>query len=43
LRIPDDKVREPHAERTNKAEEVSPSRINKLKVGVSWILGTGSE
>ena len=36
MRIPDDKVREPHAERTNKAEEVSPSGINKLKVGVSW-------
>ena len=36
LRIPHDKVREPHAECTNKAEKVSPSGKNKLKSGVSW-------
>ena len=36
LRIPDKKLCEPHAVRTNKAGKVSPSGINKLKVGVSW-------
>jgi len=36
LRIPNDKVHEPHAELTNKAEKASPSGMNKLKVGVSW-------
>ena len=36
MRIPDDKVCEPHAENTNKAEKISPSGKNKLKVGVSW-------
>ena len=35
LRIQDDKVHEPHAACTNKAEKVSPSGTNKLKVGVS--------
>jgi len=36
LRVPDDKAHEPHAARTNKAEKVSPSGKNKLKVDVSW-------
>jgi len=42
LRIPDDKVNKQHAEHTNKAEKVSPSGKNKMKVYPGyrkWITG----